>query len=198
MAFPNIPFSDVTLRSINPTRITQVINGVEQRSAVGSQYFQLTATFRNLTKANQRALMAHIDEMRGPLTAFEITLPDYLGDSTGAFTGAITLAATASAGASTVSISSAAANGVIVLKAGDLIRFASHNKVYMVKNDVTAVTGNETVNLTQPLRAAVTNTSSVTHQNLTMSVRYSQDIGEFSVDPSEYANFSLEFTEVLQ
>lgn len=197
MPFPNIPFSDMTLRSVNPTRITQVINGVEQRSAVGAQYFQLTANFSNLSKANQRALMAHIDEMRGPLTAFDITLPDYIGDSTGAWTSTITLAANASTGANSVSVTSAASDGVVILKAGDLIRFASHNKVYMVKSDVTAVTGNETITLTQPLRAAVTNGTTVTHQNVNMSVRYSQDIGEFRVDPSEYASFTLEFTEVL-
>lgn len=196
MAFPNIPFSDMTLRSVNPTRVTQVVNGIEQRSAVGAQYFTLTANFRNLTKANQRLLMAHIDEMRGPLTAFEIALPDYIGDTTGSpFT--LTVATTAAAGATSVAVSCSAVNGVTVLKAGDLVRFASHNKIYMVKADVVAVTGNETITLTQPLRASVASSSTVTHTDLTMSVRYSEDIGEFSVDPSEFANFSLEFTEVL-
>lgn len=195
--FPITAFNNMTMRSINPTRVTTAINGIEQRSAIGSQYYQFTADFRNLNQADQRKLMAFIDEMRGPLTAFDLPLPDYLGDSTGAFTGTVTLAADAAIGATTVSITSAAADGVTVFKAGDLLRFATHTKVYTVKTDVVAAAGNETVTLSQPLRAAVTNGGTVTHQNVNASVRFSQDIQEFFVGANEYANFSLEFNEVL-
>lgn len=195
--FPLTNFSNMTMRSVNPTRVTTAINGIEQRSAIGSQYYTFVANFNNLNQADQRKLMAFIDEMRGPLTTFDLALPSYLGNSTGAFTGAITTAAGSSLGATTVTITSAAANGVTVLKAGDLIRFASHTKVYTVKTDVVAAAGNETVTLSQPLRAAVLTSTTVTHQSVSASVRFSQEIGEFSVGQDLYANFSIEFNEVL-
>ncbi len=198
-AFPITEFDNITMRSINPTRVTTVLNGIEQRSAIGAQFYQFTASFENLSKSDQRKLMAFIDEVRGPLTEFDLALPDYLGDSTGAHTGSLTLSASASANATSVSVTATATAGVILLKAGDLIKFASHKKLYSVKADVTQPgAGSATVTLTQALRSAVTSGTAVTHQNLSANVRFAGDINEFSVDQSEFASFTLEFNEVLQ
>ena len=163
--FPSIPFTDVTLRSVNPTRVTTSINGVIQRQAIGAQYFAVTGSFSNLTQTQQRQLFGFIEQMRGPLTAFNLQLPDYLADSTGDFTGTITVATNTSAGATSIPITSSAANGVVILRAGDLIRFSNHNKVYTVASTVTAVSGNETLTLSQPLRSAVTTSHTITHKD---------------------------------
>lgn len=196
--FPSIPFNNVNLRSVNPTRISQVINGVEQRNAVGSQYYAVSASFRNLTKSQQRQLMAFIDEVRGPLTAFDLVLPDYLGDSTAGFTGTLTIDQNYAAGVTAVGVTSTATTGQTVLKAGDLIRFASHSKIYSVTEDAyEASNGVTTINLSQPLRLGVSAASTVTHQDLPISVRFTSDTNEFFVDAAEYATFSLEFREVL-
>lgn len=196
--FPSIPFSNVSLRSVNPTRVTQSINGVIQRQAIGAQYYSITASFQNLTQAQQRQLFGFMEEMRGPLTTFDLQLPDYLADSTGAFTGTITVATNTAAGSTTVPITSAASNGVVVLKAGDLIRFSNHNKIYAVAADVTAVAGNETLTLTQPLRSAVTTSHTITHKDVSVSVRFASDNAEFFTDVSLYPSFVIEFVEVLQ
>jgi len=199
MAFPTIPFTNMSLRSINPTRITSTINGIEQRASVGAQYYSLTVSFSNLTQAYQRQLFAFVDEMRGPLTNFDIALPDYLGNSTGSYTGSITVNGAVSAGATSVIVATSASNGTVILKAGDLLRFASHNKLYAVKSDITAGSGGAaTILLTQPLRSALTNSSSVTHRSLSMNVRFASDNQEFQVDASLYPTFDIEFVEVLQ
>ena len=197
--FPITDFDNITMRSINPTRVTTVLNGIEQRSAIGAQFYQFTAEFANLSKSDQRKLMAFIDEVKGPLTEFDLALPDYLGDSTGAHTGAITVASTAAVNATSVSVSASATAGVILLKAGDLIKFASHKKLYSVKADVVQPgVGNATITLTQALRSSVTGSTAVTHKDISANVRFAGDINEFSVDQSEFASFSLEFNEVLQ
>lgn len=195
--FPTLPISDMNVRSVNPTRVTKSINGLEQRQAIGSQYYEVTATFRNLTQAQQRQLQGFINEMKGPLTGFDITLPDYVGDSTGTYTGSITVATNTAAGASSVPVTTAASNGVVVLKAGDLIRFSNHNKIYAVAADVTAVTGNETITLTTPLRSAVTTSHTVSHKDVQMFVRFVNDNQEFSMDTSQFPSFEIDFREVL-
>ena len=196
--FPNIPFTNMSLSSNNPTRVTKSINGIEQRDALGSQYYSLNVTFQNLSKANQRTLMGFIDEMQGPLTAFDIALPSYLGNSTGVYTGTISVPGSHAVGSTTVNITTPTAGvGDIVLKAGDLVRFSNHSKVYSVKSDRTANPPSAvTLTLNQALRSAVSAVTLV-HQSLTMSVRFADDISNFQVDQREYATFSLTFNEVL-
>lgn len=195
--FPITNFQNLSLRSQNPTRVTSTINGIEQRSSLGAQYYQLTATFQNLTQSDQRKLLAFIDEMRGPLTGFDLQLPSYLGNSTGAYSGSISVATNTAAGQTSIPITTAAANGVTVLKAGDLIRFSNHNKVYAVKADVVAVSGNETLTLSQPLRTAVTTSHTITHKTVSIFVRFSNEINEFQMDANLYPTFSIDFQEVL-
>lgn len=197
--FPITDFTNMSMRSINPTRVTTVLNGIEQRSAIGAQFFQFTATFANLSKLDQRKLMGFIDEVKGPLTEFDLALPDYLGDSTGAHTAAITLNAGFAIGATSVTATASATAGVILLRAGDLITFASHKKIYSVKADVTQPgAGAATVTLTQALRSAVLTATAIKHQNVVASVRFINEINEFSVDQNEFASFQIEFNEVLQ
>ena len=197
--FPITEFDNITMRSINPTRVTTVLNGIEQRSAIGAQFYQFTAAFENLSKSDQRKLMAFIDEVKGPLTEFDLALPDYLGDSTGGHTATLTVSSTASANAISVLVTTSATTGATLLKAGDLIQFASHKKLYSVKADVLQPgVGSATITLTQALRSAVASSTTVAHQNISASVRFAGDINEFSVDQTEFASFQLEFNEVLQ
>lgn len=197
--FPSIPFTAINFSSVNPTRVTRSINGREQRLAVGSQRYEMVSNFSRLTQTQQRQLSAFIEEMRGSLTAFDLQLPDYLADSTGNFTGTITVAANASAGATSVTITSAAAGGVVVLRAGDYIRFSNHTKLYQVKTTVTAAIGDETLALTQPLRSAVVgSTTTITHRDVKMSARFESNNQEFRVDTNQFTDFNLFFVEVLQ
>lgn len=85
----------------------------------------------------------------------------------------------------------------MVLKAGDLIRFSNHTKLYAVAADVTAVTGNETITLTTPLRSAVTTSHTVSHKDIQASVRFLNDNQEFNMDAQQFPSFEIDFKEVL-
>ena len=66
------------------------------------------------------------------------------------------------------------------LKAGDYIKFASHNKVYMVVADVTADGSNEaTLTIEPPLITALADDSAVTYDNVPFTVHLTSDIQEF-------------------
>jgi hypothetical protein len=194
--FPSISPTSVSMNTVNPTRITTTLNGVEQREASSGQYFVLTLEFNNLSQTEQRQIRGFFSQVKGPTTAFDYTLPDYIGDSTGGYTGTVRMALTYAAGQSALLIDAVGANPN--LKQGDVIKFASHDKVYTVTENTALDSGiNYTCKIDPPLRESVTSGTTVTHQNVAMSVRFVGDNNEFNVDPSLYANFTLELQEVL-
>jgi len=194
--FPSIQPTSAQMRKVNPTRITTTLNGLEQRESSAGQYFALTLEFANLSQSEQRQIQGLFAETGGPVTTFDYQLPDFMGDSTGTYAGGITMTNTYSAGVSTVVVN--AGGSVIDIKAGDLVTFTGHNKVYMLTANATSAGGsNYTLKIDPPLRAGVSATTAVTHKNITMKVRFVSDNQEFDVDPTLYANFTLELVEVL-
>jgi hypothetical protein len=194
--FPSISPTSVSMNTVNPTRITTTVNGVEQREASSGQYFALSVEFANLSQTEQRQIKGFFSQVKGPTTAFDYQLPDYIGDSSGGFTGSITMALTYAAGQSTLLITAGAQNPN--LKQGDVITFASHDKVYTVTENTTFDSGsNYILKIDPPLRESVTSGSTVTNQNVTMLVRFASENNEFDVDQTLYANFSVELVEVL-
>lgn len=194
--FPSIQPSSASMTKVNPTRVTTTLNGIEQRESSAGQYFVLTLEFNNLSQSEQRQIQGLFAETSGAVTSFDYQLPDYMGDSTGAYAGGINMTSTYSAGVSTVLVN--AGGSVIDLKAGDLVKFTGHDKVYMLTTNAYFDSGsNYVLKIDPPLKAAVTATTAVTHKNVTMKVRFASDNQEFSVDPNLYASFTLELREVI-
>lgn len=181
--------------SVNPTKVTASMNGIEQRIASTGQYFRFVGSYSNLTQANQRAVFAHIQSQAGPLNAFTISLPSYLANSTAGFTG--TLTAVTEAVNDPVITATASSNNTAVLKAGDLIKFSNHNKIYTVINNVTSGAGGScTINIFPALKQSITS-GTITHLNVQPTVRYASDNVEFSLGADQFTAFTLEFIEVL-
>ena len=194
--FPSIQPTSAQMRKVNPVRITTTLNGIEQRESSAGQYFALTVEFANLSQSEQRQIQGLFAETGGAVQTFDYQLPDFMGDSTGAYSGGIAMTSTYGAGVSTVVVN--AGGSVIDLKAGDLVKFTGHDKVYMLTTNAYLDAGtNYVLKIDPPLRAGVTATTAVTHKNVTMKVRFASDNQEFDVDPNLYANFSLELVEVL-
>jgi hypothetical protein len=86
-----------------------------------------------------------------------------------------------------------------ILKAGDLIKFANHAKVYMVTSDLASTGGataqTKTFTVYPELRTAVSS-QVITYNNVPMTVRCSTDAISFTTDPTYYSSFSLDFIEV--
>jgi hypothetical protein len=190
-AFPSIIPNSVSLVSVNPTRIATTLNGIEQRASGTGQYYRVTATYSNLTQAEVRQIMGHMAGQSGPLTSFTFQLPAYLGTITG---NGSSMGATGSnsIGQSGVGLNVGTGSSPY-FKAGDLFKFANHDKVYQVTADATSTT----VYFKPPLRAAVPNNTAITTTSLSMTVRYATDNQEFSINTDQFSSFSIEFIEVL-
>ena len=156
-AFPSITPDSMTMSSVNPTRMNRTLNGIVQRTSSTGQYFTLTASFGALSQTEQRQISAHINAQSGPLQSFALSLPSYLGDSTGSYSGSITTNGTNAVGATNIGIN--ATGTYPTLKAGDLIQFSNHDKLYTVTADVNSP--GTSISITPPLRTAVSGGSTV-------------------------------------
>lgn len=198
MAFPSsVKFTDASLSSITPTVKTRSLSGIETRTSVASQKFQVNGSFSNLTGDDARALYAFL--ISGSITAFDLPLPDPLGNTTGTNYGNWAVVSNAAAGNTTVSIQSSTINSGTIGKAGDLIRFDStHDKVYMLTQDLIVSSFAGTINLFPALTTAVTTSDNVTYRDVNMKVRLANDqIGE-AISTGQFSSFDILFDEVVE
>ena len=190
-AFPTITPSSISLVSVNPTRIATTLNGIEQRASGTGQYYRITAEYSNLTQAQVRQIMGHMAGESGPLNSFTFQLPTYLGTITGSGASMGTVGTTP-IGSSSVSLTVGSGSSPY-FKAGDLFKFANHNKVYQATADSTTTS----LVFKPPVRATVPTSTAITTTSLSMTVRYATDNQEFSINTDQYSSFSIEFIEVL-
>ena len=95
-----------------------------------------------------------------------------------------------------------ASDGAGRFKTGDFIKFASHNKVYMVVEDVTSSSNAATVTIEPPLTTALADNSEVTYDNVPFTVFLTNDIQEFGAvgadkDGNVLYSFQLDVEEAL-
>ena len=88
------------------------------------------------------------------------------------------------------------------LKAGDMITFAGHTKVYMVVSDVTSSSNAATVTIEPPLISAVSDNAVVTYDNVAFTVYLTNDVQEFGAvtstkDGDLLYQFELDVEEAL-
>jgi hypothetical protein len=190
-AFPTITPSTISLTPVNATKITATLNGIEQRAVGSGQYYRITATYASMTKAQIRQILGHVAEHSGPLDSFTYALPTYLGTRTGSGTSLVTSGST-TAGAISTTLS-VVSGSTPYLKAGDLFKFATHDKVYQCIADANTTT----LSFRPPLRTTVPTSTALTISNLSMTVRYATDNQEFAIGTDEYTSITLEFIEVL-
>jgi len=196
MAFPTtIPFNALNFRSITPTIINRSLSGIENRTQVAGQYWTFTARFSTLTEEKRKELLGYLMSLRGNLNTDTIALPEPLNDSSGNYTGNITnVSGSAGALSCTASVTS---NSTLILKAGDIIKFGNHNKVYMVTSNATSNgSGAVTINFFPALRTAVSS-GTCTHKDVTMTVRVVNPEISFQMGAAMFADFDLDFEEVL-
>ena len=87
-------------------------------------------------------------------------------------------------------------------KAGDFLKFASHDKVYMVVADVTSSSNAATVTIEPPLITALADNSIVTYDNVPFTVHLTNDVQDFGTvgadkDGNLLYQFELDVEEAL-
>jgi hypothetical protein len=190
-AFPisNAKFESLGIKSIQNTIISKSQSGKKLARQIDGQRFGFTARIITAKRSDVYGeLMAFIIKQRSGKENFTI-IPPEVEDARGTASG--TPHGTASAGATSITLGG---TGTGTLKAGDFIKFASHDKVYMVVADQSDIsTGSLTIE--PPLTTAVSS-SNITYDNVPFTVHLTNDIQEFGVvgaDNSGNALYQFEF-----
>ena len=195
-AFPisSSKFETMNFKSIQNTIISKSDSGKRLARQIDGQRWGFTVSIITGTRSSVYGeLMAFIVKQRSGKETFTIVPPE-LEDARGSETGSVLVNGNQTAGDTTIAMDGFAGDGAGRFKAGDLIKFASHTKVYMVVSDVTSSSNAATVTIEPPLVADIANDSAVTYDDVAITVFLTSDIQEFgSVGADKDGNILYKF-----
>jgi len=196
--FPSIEANNIQVIPVTPLQISRTLSGRETRDLVTGPYFEFVYEYNSLTAAERRQVAGHIALANGALNSFYVKLPTGLDDVSGEAAGTIDVTVGYSASVTTVTYNAPSATSKTVFKAGDMIQFSNHGKIYEVTADSsTDGSGDGTLTFFPPLRTAITTSHDINYNNVNALVRYKTDIS-YEVRNSSFASISLEFIEVFE
>jgi len=203
-AFPisSSAFSTMGIKSIQNTIISKSDSGKKLARQIDGQRFAFTAQIIIGKRSDVYGeLMAFIMKQRSRKENFTI-IPPEIEDARGNETGTVLVNGAHAVGDTTIAMDAFASDGVGRFKAGDFIKFASHDKVYMVVSDVTSSSNAATVTIEPPLTTALADDSVVTYDNVPFTVHLTNDVQDFGTvgadkDGNLLYQFELDVEEAL-
>jgi hypothetical protein len=182
-AFPisTSKFQTLGIKSIQNTIISKTVSGKKLARQIDNQRFAFTVRIITGTRADVYGqLMAFIIKQRSGKENFTI-IPPEIEDARGNESGTVLVNGSHAVGDTTIAMDGHNNDNPHAFKSGDLIKFASHNKVYMIVADVQASSNASTVTIEPPLLQTVADNSVVTYDNVPFTVHLTNDIQEFGV-----------------
>jgi len=196
-AFPTSPISNgINITSNQTTIVSTAINGRRQARQLQNQRWSMTVSFPPMTRASFAPIFAFITAQRGRKESFTYT-PPIIDDALGTETGSVLVNGVHAVGDTTIAMDAFAGDGAGRFKAGDFLKFASHDKVYMVVSDVTSSSNAATVTIEPPLTTALADNSAVTYDSVPFTVALKNDVQEFQIGQDALYRYELDFIEVL-
>ena len=188
--YPTTPeFRSIGFNSEQKTITSTTDSGKMFAVQVDGQRFKFSASYPPMSRSDFAPVLAFVMKQRSQKETFQIALPD-LKNAKGDVSGTVLVNGSHSAGDTTIDVDGMTGS----LLAGDFIKFASHDKVYMVVADQSDIsTGSLTIE--PPLTTAVSS-SNITYDNVPFTVHLTNDIQEFGVvgaDNSGNALYQFEF-----
>lgn len=197
--FPTSPnFRALNFKDNRPNLLNQTLSGKRQVRQIGSQYFSFTVQMPPLQQLKAQEVFAFLQKQKGSFETFTIQAPlDNLGTSKDETD--IQTMNTFAVGTETI-LSDGFSQSTNLLRAGDLIKFAGHSKVYMITADVDedgAGTTRGQLPISPPLVASVANNESITVNKPSFTVYLENDEIMYSTDASGFYNISFDVREVI-
>ena len=196
-AFPTSPEpNSIDISSTQTTFVSDAMNGRRQTRQIQDQRWQITASFPPMQRAKFNEVFAFVVSQRGVKGTFTFT-PPIIDDALGTETGSVLVNGIHSVGDTTIAMDAFAGDGAGRFKAGDFIKFASHDKVYMVVADVTSSSNAATVTTEPPLTTALANNEAVTYDSVPFTVALVNDIQTIALGGDVFYRFEVDMIEVI-
>jgi hypothetical protein len=198
-----VKFQSINFQQLDNVSVTTTTSGrtvrVSNSTTLWTAQLQMTA----YTVADFKAIQAFIAQLRGSLNDFYVVLPS-ISDFSGTTTGSVSLQVQANTDAGATSVEVITDTGELTLKAGDVVSFSNHNKVYMITQDCVGVgssagdsAGGKTLQITPPLVEAVTTSHTVAYDNVAFLMIALSSPFEYNYNVDGTVNFTIEVREVL-
>jgi hypothetical protein len=198
-AFPTSKKPSVFNFSSNrPNSTAYTLSGKRSVKQFAAQYFTFSVQMPPMNQADFMQFYSFLVKQKGSFDTFTFQYPLENQGVDKAQTD-IAVNGSASAGATQVPMDGFSTSTNDVLKAGDIIKFANHNKIYMITDDENANSSGEVaaVDIEPPLQAAVVNNEAVTVNQPSFTVALQQDDLVYSTDAAGFFTLSFDVREVL-
>jgi len=196
--FPTDPnFRTLNFKDNRPTLLNQTLSGKKQVRQIGAQYFSFTVAMPPLQQEKSQEIFAFLQKQKGSFEDFTIQAPlDNLGASKSETDIVVNGAHTA--GDASIALDGFTASQTGALKAGDIIKFANHSKVYMVQSDIDSDSGGALTALISPnLVASLADNEAVTVNKPSFTVYLENNEIMYSTDTSGFYSISFDVREVI-
>jgi 3-dehydroquinate synthase class II len=196
--FPTDPnFRSLNFKDNRPTLLNQTLSGKKQVRQIGAQYFSFTVAMPPLQQEKAQEIFAFLQKQKGSFEDFTIVAPlDNLG--AGKSETDIQVVGAHTSGDASIALDGFTANQTGALKAGDLIKFANHSKVYMVQSDIDSNgSGALTVLISPNLVTALTDNVAVTVNKPSFTVYLENNEIVYSTDANGFYSISFDVREVI-
>jgi hypothetical protein len=194
----------VDFEIISPGKSTESFSGKIRRVTVGVQYYSFGVKYSNMTAREFGPVQAFLARQFGSFESFQIVLPEisFPKGANYAFIGTPQVALEGgSLAAGTLEFPTNGYSGASkteVLRAGDFIKFANHDKVYMIAENVNTNSSLEaTVRITPGLTQTVPNGTLLTTTSVPFTVCLDEFQQEYAVSYGGMTTMSLKMREVF-
>ena len=176
--FPTSPaFNSLNVKSVQHTYVSRALSGRRQVRQLGGQFWKMTATFPPMTRAEFAPIYAFVVKQRGRYESFTI-VPAVVSTGQGSPTGTPLVNGASQTGRSLVTDGWNAS--IAIFKAGDFLKIAGNDKVYMCTTDVSSDgSGNATISIEPALVASPADDGAITHSSVSFTVALTYGIQEF-------------------
>lgn len=196
-------FQAVRFRQKTITKKTETASGRITRATNAVTRWTGTLSFPPVEASEFAAIQAFVARCQGPLNEFDLVIPSISTSKATNFNHSVaTIVTTSDGSAGATSIDFNCGTGpTTVFKAGDVIRFHNHAKVYMVTEDVTSdASGDGTIQFTPGLTTAVPLDSAgqeITSSDVPFRMILSNDIQEYGYRTDGLVEYEIDVEEVI-
>jgi len=183
--------------SNRPNNTAYTLSGKRSVKQFSAQYFSFSVQMPPMNQTDFQAFHAFLVKQKGSFDTFTFQYPlNNLGaDKNNA---SVVVNGVHAIGDSTIAMDGFTADTDDVFKAGDLIKFNGHNKVYMVTGDANSSAGGAaTISIEPPLQAALANNEDIDTNQPSFTVALVQDDLLYATDASGFFSLSFDVREVL-
>jgi hypothetical protein len=180
-----ISLQNIEIKSIDPSLVAISHSGKRQIRNRSAQRWMISGTYPKTDRDTFDPVWVYALSQKGQFSSFSYIPPIY-SNAKGDVSACSSAVEVAGSTAVTVTMTG-------TLKAGDYVKFASHDKVYIVTSDLT---GNGELNIYPALQAATT-AAAVTYDSVPFTVAFVSNEQSFSRGPNDLHDYRIQLVEII-